>query len=65
MNVSVDSQTCIGCGFCVRLCPEVFVMDFDNAVSRAKAKEIPAETRECAKEAEENCPVSPIEIRED
>ncbi|AIY84430.1 MULTISPECIES: ferredoxin [Clostridium] len=62
MKAHVDKDTCIGCGLCPSIAPEVFDMDDDG-----KAKEIVDEVAEgnqdAAKEAEESCPVNAIEVQ--
>ena len=60
MKVSVDKETCIGCGLCVDTAPEVFEMDGDVAV--AKAEEVPAGAEESCKEGADACPVEAIKI---
>ena len=39
MRVTVDEETCIGCGLCTEDCPEVFEMNDDKA--RVKVDEVP------------------------
>lgn len=52
--VSVNKEKCIGCGLCVSLCKEVFVMK--NGKSSVKAdKKLP-----CVDEAIKQCPVDAI-----
>ena len=58
MKVSVNKETCIGCGVCASICPDVFEMDEEG-----KAKALVEETDlECAKEAAESCPTGSITI---
>lgn len=59
-EVEVDEDTCIGCGACVAICPDVYEMN-DNGKSVAKTKKT---DKECAKEASDSCPVSAIKIKE-
>ncbi len=62
MFAKVDQDTCIGCGLCVSMCPDVFTMDDGTNTSVAIADEIPGDSIDCAKEAEDSCPVSAIVI---
>lgn len=62
MNVSIDRSGCIGCGFCVGTCPEIFAMGEDGA-SEVKAQPTAANLA-CAKQAAEGCPVSVITVTE-
>ena len=57
MKVTLDQTVCIGCGVCVQVSPENFVLD-ENA---GTAKLLCAETAdESVREAEASCPVSCI-----
>ncbi|OGQ11798.1 MAG: ferredoxin [Deltaproteobacteria bacterium RBG_19FT_COMBO_46_12] len=62
MRVTVDEDTCIGCGLCVEECPEVFEMNDDQV--RVKADEVPEDVMESCKEAVENCPVEAIQMED-
>ena len=61
MKGYVDKETCIGCGLCPTVCPEIFEMD-DDGLAKAKDIEIPEDVEDTAKEAEEECPVDAIEV---
>ncbi|MFH1855720.1 MAG: ferredoxin [Candidatus Omnitrophota bacterium] len=61
MKAVVDPDICTGCGLCVSTCPEVFEMDGD--VAKAIGDEVPEENEECAKQAEEDCPVQAIIVK--
>ena len=56
------NETCIGCGLCTELCPEVFRMT-EEGVAEATEQEVSG-AEEAAKEALESCPVSAIEEQE-
>ena len=60
MRVSVDQDTCIGCGLCPETCPEVFELRDDKAT--AKMEEVPEDQVECCKQAAEECPVEAIKV---
>ena len=60
MNANVDKDTCIGCGLCPSICPDVFEMDDDG---KAIAKvEVPVGKEDEAKDAEASCPVNAISV---
>jgi ferredoxin len=62
MRVTVDEETCIGCGLCAETCPDVFEMNDDKA--KVKVDEVPEGVTESCKEAVENCAVEAIQIEE-
>lgn len=62
MKAMVDKETCIGCGLCPSVCPEVFSMDGEGKAEATT--DIPSEMNECSKEAAEQCPVAAIRIIE-
>ena len=59
MKAHVDHDTCIGCGVCPSVCPEVFEMR-DDGLSHVIVDTVPAE--DAAKDAEESCPVDAITV---
>ncbi len=61
MKATVDKELCIGCGICESICPKVFVMDGDGKAS-VKAQLLTPELKECAEDAQEQCPVSAISV---
>ena len=62
MRVTIDKDTCIGCGLCAETCPEVFEMIDDKA--RVKVNEVPKDVTATCKEAVENCPVEAIQMED-
>lgn len=62
MKVRVDEEVCVGDGTCVEICPEIFEMHDDLAVT--KMDEVPEELEDSCKEAAESCPVEAIFIEE-
>ncbi len=57
MSISVDQNTCIGCGACASICSSVFKIN-----DSGKAEVISQEDKEGAKSAMESCPVQAIVI---
>lgn len=54
------NETCIGCGLCASICPEVFSLN-DQGVSVAIDSDVPEEALDSAQEAMDSCPVGAIE----
>jgi ferredoxin len=64
MKAIVDKEGCISCGLCVEVCPEVFRIG-DDSLAEAYTDPIPEEALESAVEAQENCPVSVITVKDE
>ena len=62
MKVIINEEECIGCGSCVELCPEVFLMNEEK--EKAEVSLLEDWPRECIDEAMETCPVSCIHWEE-
>jgi len=62
MKVRVDEEVCVGDETCVEICPEIFEMQGDVAVT--KMEEVPEVLEGACKEAAESCPVEAIFIEE-
>lgn len=60
MKIRVKQESCIGCGACVAMAPELFDYN-DEGLAFATVEEVPKELEELAIEAIESCPVSAIE----
>lgn len=61
MKAYVDKDACISCGLCPSLCPEVFEIE-DDGKAGVVTDEVPGSAEDCAKEAEESCPVNAISV---
>lgn len=55
--IKVDQNTCIGCGLCASMCPDVFVMN-----SEGKSEVVAQINEDCAKQAALACPVNAITV---
>ena len=62
MKAFVDENTCISCGLCEGICPEVFTLE--TGVSTAISGEVPSEYQDTTREACDSCPVTAISIEE-
>ncbi len=60
MKASVNKETCIGCGLCVDICPEVF--EIRGTIAVARSGPISADNEKTCKQAAEDCPVSAISV---
>lgn len=57
-KISVDTSTCVGCGLCEQLCPEVFEVE-GNGIASTKAQNCGTHN---LKEVAEQCPVEAIKV---
>ena len=62
MQVMVHAKTCIQCGLCPAVCPDVFTLE-PGEPARAISGPVPEECRLAAQEAADSCPVGAIEVR--
>ena len=62
MKATVDAATCIGCGLCTNICPEVFEMNGDIAIVIVEV--VPPNASASCKEAADSCPVTAIKIQD-
>jgi len=61
MKAFVDKDTCIGCGLCPSISPDIFRMD-DDGLAIAEDVEISDDMLAEANEAVEACPTAAITI---
>lgn len=62
MKAFVDKDTCIGCGLCPSICPDVFAMDDEDGKATSIVDSIPDELNDDAEEAASSCPVEAITV---
>lgn len=62
MKVSVDKETCTGCGLCTDTAPDVFELEDNVAV--VKSDRVPGGQEEVVKQAASDCPVEAIKVEE-
>ena len=60
MEVRVDADICVGCETCVDICPEIFEMSDNIAIT--KMNSVPADFQDSCREATDACPVEAIFI---
>ena len=65
MKAIVNKDTCIGCGLCASICPEVYNLDDEEGKAEAIDEEIDESLTDDAVEARDSCPVEAIDIKED
>lgn len=63
MKTKVDPDTCIGCGLCPSIAPDVYEMGDDDK-AHATVDKVPDGSEGAAQEAADSCPVSAISIDE-
>jgi len=63
VKASVD-DSCIACGLCVEVCPEVFDLPEGADVAKVIVEEVPAAADASCREAADGCPVEAIHLEE-
>ena len=59
MAVTIDEETCIGCGVCESVYPDLFELGADG---KANVKSIPNYDKSLAQDASSQCPVNCITL---
>jgi ferredoxin len=59
MSYKVNKEKCIGCGYCVSVCPEVFELGEDGK-SKIKKDADFEKNKDCIKKAKSGCPTGAI-----
>jgi len=63
MKITINKQKCIGCGSCTAVCPDLFELEDDRAQLKKEAEnKEDDETKKCAQEAADICPVQAIKV---
>lgn len=63
MKVKIDKDTCIRCGACQALCPDVFEYD-DDGIMDVKVTDVSDDLVEDVIDAKDGCPVDAIKTEE-
>jgi ferredoxin len=63
MKAKVDENTCVGCGLCESMCPEVFKRN-DSDIAEVIVDQVPAEAQASCREAADSCPAEAISLEE-
>jgi len=58
--MKINKEKCLGCGYCVSTCPEVFELGDDGKSEIKKGVDLKKHT-DCLKEAKQGCPAGAIE----
>ena len=63
MYANVNQKSCIQCGLCESVCPEVFSLR-DGEPAQAITDPVPEAQRLTAQEAADSCPTAAISLRQ-
>lgn len=64
MKVVVDTETCLGCGVCESVAPQIFMLG-DEIYAKVIMEQVPEQMRDIVEEAISECPEEAICIIED
>ena len=57
-KITIDASTCVGCGLCEQLCPEIFKLGSDG-IAQVKGSEC---SQHNLSEIAQQCPVEAIKV---
>jgi ferredoxin len=57
-------DSCVACGLCVEVCPEVFELPEGADVAKVIVEQVPAGAEASCREAADGCPVEAIGLQE-
>lgn len=63
MKTKIDQDTCIGCGLCPSIAPDVYELG-DSGKAHEMSDVVPEGSESSAQEAADSCPVSAITVDE-
>ncbi len=63
MEAIVNKDTCISCGACIGVCPDVYSFD-DDGKAEAIDGDVPSDLEAGAVDGRDQCPVDAIDIKE-
>jgi len=61
MAIKINQETCIGCGFCVSVAPQVFRLNEENKSELIEGADLD-QLADKIKEAADGCPVQAIAV---
>lgn len=61
MQTRIDQDTCIGCGLCPSIAPDVYEMG-DSGKAHEISEDVPEGMESMAQEAADSCPVNAITV---
>ena len=62
MKAYVNQNTCIGCGLCTSIAPNVFALNGNGYATNILGEDIPVELNDAVQEAASSCPVEAISV---